>query len=91
MTKENKKESSCMPEGKELSCCKVESVTSVDERGQMVIPKEIRAKANIQAGDKLAIICWEKDGKVCCISLIKTDDFAGMVKGLLSPMMKDLI
>lgn len=69
---------------------KVESLISVDERGQMVLPKEIRDKANIRPGDKLAVISWEKDGKVCCISLIKADDFAGMVKEMLGPMMKEL-
>jgi AbrB family looped-hinge helix DNA binding protein len=78
-------------ENKGLGCCHVESVVSVDERGQMVLPKEIRAKANIQAGDKLAIITMEKAGRICCLSLIKADEFADMVKGLLSPIMKDLI
>lgn len=81
----------CTIVNKNLGCCNVESVVSVDERGQMVLPKEIRAKAKIQAGDKLAIISWEKDGKVCCLSLIKTDDFTDMVKGFLSPIMKDFI
>lgn len=90
MTKKDNKESFCMPEGKGLSCCKVESITSVDERGQMVIPKEIRDKAKIYAGDKLAVVCWEKEGKVCCISLIKAEDLAGMVKNLLGPMMKEI-
>ena len=36
-----------------MSCCKVESIVGVDERGQMVLPKEIREKAKIGAGDKL--------------------------------------
>ena len=73
-----------------MSCCKVESLISVDERGQMVLPKEIRDKANIKAGDKLALISWEKDGKVCCFTLIKADDFGGMVKEMLGPMMKEM-
>ncbi len=72
-------------------CCKVESIISVDERGQMVLPKEIREMAGIQAGDKLAVIGWEKDGKVCCISLIKVDGLAEMVKGMLGPVMKDIL
>ena len=76
--------------GGNLSCCKVESLISVDERGQMVLPKEIREKANIRPGDKLALISWEKDGKVCCISMIKAEDFGNMVKGLLGPMMKEM-
>jgi antitoxin PrlF len=28
--------------GKNASCCRVESLISVDERGQMVLPKELR-------------------------------------------------
>ncbi len=73
------------------SCCRVESLVTVDERGQMVLPKEIREKAGIRAGDKLAVVSWEKGGKVCCISLIKAEEFAGMVKELLGPMMGDLV
>ena len=77
--------------GKSMSCCKVESLVSVDERGQMVLPKEIRDKAGIRAGDKLALVSWEKDGKVCCITLIRAEDFAEMVKGMLGPMMKEIL
>ena len=90
MTKRMKTGSCFEATGEPLSCCKVESLVSVDERGQMVLPKEIRDKANIRAGDKLALISWEKDGQVCCISLIKAEDFGGMVKGLLGPMMKEM-
>ncbi len=91
MAKKNKDGSCCEPGDKGISCCKVESLISIDERGQMVLPKEIRDKANIQAGDKLAVVSWEKAGKVCCISLIKAEDFAGMVKGLLGPLMEDIL
>ena len=90
MKKENKTGSYFTAAGGALSCCKVESLISVDERGQMVLPKEIRDKANIKAGDKLALISWEKDGKVCCFTLIKADDFGGMVKEMLGPMMKEM-
>jgi AbrB family looped-hinge helix DNA binding protein len=83
--------SCCGPVDKGMGCCSVESVISVDDRGQMVLPKEIRDKANIKPGDKLTVVSMEKDGKVCCISLIKTEEFAEMVKGLLGPMMKDLV
>jgi AbrB family looped-hinge helix DNA binding protein len=72
-------------------CCKVESIVSVDERGQMVLPKELREKAHIKPGDKLAVVAMEKDGKVCCLSLIKVDDMEPMVKGILSPIMKDIL
>jgi AbrB family looped-hinge helix DNA binding protein len=90
MTKRTKTGACFGTTGGAPSGCKVESLVSVDERGQMVLPKEIRDKANIRAGDKLALVSWEKDGRVCCISLIKAEDFGGMVKGLLGPMMKDM-
>ena len=75
---------------KVCSCCKVESVITVDERGQMVLPKEIRERAGIRAGDKLAVLSWEKEGKVCCISLIRAEDLSEMTKNLLGPMMKEI-
>jgi len=75
---------------KGCSCCKVESVVTVDERGQMVLPKEIRERAGIRAGDKLAVLSWEKEGKVCCSSLIRAEDLSEMTKDLLGPMMKEI-
>jgi len=71
-------------------CCKVESIVSVDERGQMVLPKEVREAAGIRAGDKLAVVIWKKGENVCCVSLIKADALTGMVKGMLGPLMKDI-
>lgn len=91
MIKKDYHENCCIPTNKGIGGCNVESLISIDERGQMVLPKEIREKANIRAGDKLAVISCEKDGKVCCISLIKAEDLAGMVKGLLGPIMKEII
>ena len=76
--------------GKNASCCRVESLISVDERGQMVLPKDLREKANIQPGDKLALISWEKEGEICCLTLIKSEYLAGHVKDFLGPVMLDM-
>ncbi len=73
------------------ACCKVEAMVSIDERGQMVLPKELREKAGIHAGDKLAVTSWEKDGKICCISLTKAEDLVNMVKATLGPVMKEIL
>ncbi|MBS3907503.1 MAG: AbrB/MazE/SpoVT family DNA-binding domain-containing protein [Syntrophaceae bacterium] len=73
-----------------MSCCKVESIVSVDERGQMVLPKDLRDKAKIRAGDKLALISWDKEGEICCLYLIKTEHLADRVKDFLGPMMKEV-
>jgi AbrB family looped-hinge helix DNA binding protein len=77
--------------GAGLGCCQVEAMVSVDEKGQMVLPKTIRDKAGIQPGDKLVLIGWEKDGQTCCITMVKADSLATMVKGMLGPMMRDMI
>ena len=89
MKKRPKDESCCAPGG--FGSYKVDSLVSVDERGQMVLPKELRDKAGIKGGAKLAVITWEKEGKVCCISLIKAEEFSWMVKGLLGPLMGDVL
>ena len=89
MAKKNQKVC-CSPGDVVENCCRVESVVSVDERGQMVLPKELRDRANIRAGDKMAVISWEKEGEVCCIYLIRTERLAERVKDLLGPMMKGM-
>ncbi len=91
MVKKPEKKPGSEPICGKLSCCKVEALLSVDERGQMVLPKEIREKAGIHAGDKLALVNWERDGKVCCFTLIKIDELGDMVKGFLGPMMKEIV
>jgi antitoxin PrlF len=68
--------------------CSVEAVLSVDDRGQMVLPKDVREKAGIKSGDKLALISWEKNGSICCLALIKAENLSGMVKDVLDPLLK---
>ncbi len=72
------------------SCCQVSSIISVDERGQMVLPKEVRQAAGIKPGDKLALIMWKKDNKICCLTLVKAEALTGMVAGMLGPLMKEI-
>jgi len=75
-----------------FGCCRIEAVVSVDDRGQLVLPKEIREKAGIKAGDKLAVIMHGPHGagEVCCVSLIKAEGLAESVKTMLGPMMKEI-
>ncbi|MDD1693108.1 MAG: AbrB/MazE/SpoVT family DNA-binding domain-containing protein [Methanoregula sp.] len=91
-----KKPEDAMARSKGPSCecgtahgCRVEAVLSVDERGQMVLPKDVREKAGIRTGDKLALISWEKDGSICCLALMKVENLSGMVKGVLGPLMQE--
>jgi antitoxin PrlF len=90
MVKSTKGSASVSPPSGGAGCCNVEAVVSVDERGQMVLPKEIRDKVGIKAGDKLAIVAMQQNGAVCCVTLIKVEALAGMVKSMLGPMMKEI-
>jgi AbrB family looped-hinge helix DNA binding protein len=69
------------------SCC-LEAILTIDGRGLVVIPKEIRMRANIAAGDKLALISWEREGTVCCLTLLKTETLSPDVSGMMLPMLK---
>jgi antitoxin PrlF len=91
MNKKTKGASCCGPSEKRFAGCRVESLIAVDDRGQMVLPKELRDRAGIKGGDKLVVISWEKEGKVCCLSLVKVEEFNEMVKGVLGPLMGDLL
>ena len=90
MPRKSQREPCCTPRADEKNRCKMESLISVDERGQMVLPKELRDRANIRAGDKLALISWQKDGELCCFTLIKADSLAERVKEFLGPMLKGM-
>jgi len=91
VAKKDKDKKSCMPKAMGMACCKVEAVISVDDRGQTVLPKELRDKANIHAGDKLAVLSMEKDEKTCCLTLIKVEEIEEMVKGMLGPLWKEIL
>ncbi len=67
-------------------CCKIDAVVTVDAKGQIVLPKDVRERANIKPNDKLAIIGVERNGCTCCIVMMKTDILGNTVKGMLRPI-----
>jgi bifunctional DNA-binding transcriptional regulator/antitoxin component of YhaV-PrlF toxin-antitoxin module len=71
--------------------CRVDSMASIDARGQMVLRKELRERTGMKAGDQLAVVTWERDGRVCCISLMKLDELDDMVRQRLGPMMSSAL
>ena len=70
--------------------CRIDSVITMDAKGQFVLPKDLREKANIRPNEKIAIVACEKDNEVCCIMLIKADKFAGAVTKTVGPLIKGL-
>lgn len=75
-----KKDRSCCPGDKGMSICKVEAVISVDRRGQMVLPKQVRDRFKIKSTDKFALVVAERDGELCCLALIKAEELDTAVK-----------
>ncbi len=71
-------------------CCRVEAVVTVDSRGQVVLPKQLRSLAGIRTGDKLAVVSMRDSGRVCCLSLIKVEELAGTVREILGPVAREL-
>jgi len=93
MTKKKSVEEVSNQEGSFCGCTpvtgyKIEAVLSLDDRGQMVLPKDVREKAGIRTGDKLALISWEKGGSICCLALMKVENLNDMVRDVLAPVLE---
>ena len=68
----------------------VEAIVSCDERGQLVLPKDVRKKLDIKSGDKLALLNVATDNKMICLTLIKANSLENIIKNFLAPVMKDI-
>lgn len=73
------------------SYCSIEAVITLDERGQILLPKELREKAGMKAGDKFVAIACKKEGETCCITLVPVEKMAESVRQFLGPFLKELI
>ena len=72
----------------EKECCKIDAVVSIDAKGQIVLPKDLREKAKLKPNDKLAVMAFERDGEVCCIMMVKAEALGEPVKKMLAPVLK---
>ena len=91
MTKKKDAGSPGNSEDKSCGCtvgsgCRMEALLSVDERGQMVLPKDLRDKAGIRPGDKLALFTLENQGGFCCMALVKAENVSSLVTTILKPL-----
>jgi AbrB family looped-hinge helix DNA binding protein len=73
---------------KNRECCKIDAVVTIDAKGQIVLPKDLRERANIKPTDKLAVMGVERSGVVCCIVMMKAEALGNTVKGVLGPIFK---
>ena len=91
MTKKKIADTPGSSEGKSCGCsvgdvCRMEALLSVDERGQMVLPKDLREKAGIRPGDKLALFTLEREGGFCCMALVKAENLSSMMTTIFGPL-----
>ncbi len=69
----------------------IEAIVSCDERGQLVLPKDIRKTLDILPGDKLAILkCSTKDNRVC-LTIIKSSSLEELILSYLGPMLNNVV
>jgi antitoxin PrlF len=74
----------------ENDTCRIDAVITMDVKGQIVLPKDLREKANMKPNDKIAVVACEKDGEVCCIMMVKAEKLVGAVTKTLGPLIKGL-
>jgi len=71
--------------------CRIDAIVTVDAKGQIVLPKDLREKAKIKPNDKLAVIGFKQGSEeVCCIVMLKVDALDDTVKNLLGPVFKNV-
>jgi len=72
-------------------CCKVSAIVTIDAKGQVVLPKDLREKAKLKPNEKLAVIGFERDGEICCMVIVKADTLGSTVKSMLEPIFKEAL
>lgn len=78
------------PAAASASCCRVAGLVTVDERGQMVLPKSLRERAAIHPGDQLALVSWEQGDDIHGVFLIKADHLTDLLSAMLKPALDSL-
>ena len=68
---------------------KVEAILAIDARGQILIPKDVREKAQMNVGDKLALISHVCEGKICCLYLIPVNDLSTKTTELIHHILSE--
>jgi antitoxin PrlF len=71
--------------------CQVEAVVSVDARGQMVLPKEVRDRFGWSAGSKIAVVAWSSGGTPCCVSLHTAGEIADRLRTAYGPLLREVV
>ncbi len=71
--------------------CRIDSIVSIDAKGQIVLPKDLREKAKFRPNDKIAVVACEKQGELCCVMMIKAERLGDALNKTLGPLLKGVI
>jgi antitoxin PrlF len=66
--------------------CKLESIVTMDSKGQIVLPKDLRERIGFQPNQKIALVTFEQKQDLCCVLLIKAEKLGGAVTRTLSQL-----
>lgn len=91
MSGQDNQNCACDPSTTDSGCCKVAALVTVDKKGQILLPKDLRDNENIKEGDKFAVINVGTGGKQCCLILMKADILEPMVQDALGPVLKIVV
>lgn len=69
----------------------IEAIISCDDRGSLVLPKEIRKRLKIESGEKLALLNIKSEDGDFLLTLIRANSLENLIKNYLTPVMKDII
>lgn len=72
------------------TCCRIEALVTLDAKGQILLPKEVRDRAGLRGGDKLAVITCESEDRIFRVTLVKAEQFMETAREMLGPMMEVL-
>lgn len=70
---------------------RVDAIVTVDSKGQIVLPKDLRERSKLKTGDKLAIMACEKEGELCCLIMVKAEGLGEAMRKAISPALKQVV
>lgn len=69
----------------------VEAIVSCDDRGQLVLPKEVRKRLKITSGEKMALLNVTHKENEFLLTLIRVTSLEELIKNYMTPVVKDII
>ncbi|MBC7114896.1 MAG: AbrB/MazE/SpoVT family DNA-binding domain-containing protein [Archaeoglobi archaeon] len=68
---------------------KIETIVTVDAKGCILIPKEIRSRMGLESGDRLMVISGvDEKNRICCLLLVKPEVFEKEAESMLRGLFK---